>query len=107
MDSIERKHRWKTMSYQDRYHAVFGTPSVTAAADPSPPAPSLFSLIRPGTPLTQEEREEMAHARRATRARFQIEAELQREQQEAQQVRQAEHAVFRTTPLGQLMEARR
>jgi hypothetical protein len=114
MDSIERKHRWKTMSYQDRFDAVFGTrlaatapflataPSVTAA-DKSEVAPSLASLVRAGPPLSPDEREEMDHVRRATRARFQIEAELDREQQEVQQTRQAEHAVFRTTALGQLM----
>jgi hypothetical protein len=107
MDEIERRNRWRGMTVHERHDALFDTPRTTNSIENRATAPSLASLVRADPALPPEQLEEMARVRRSAQAYSQIRRELEREQQEAQQTRQAEHAVFRTTPLGQLMEARR
>jgi hypothetical protein len=103
MDEMERRNRWRGMTVPERHDALFGA---KPPAPQSVSAPSLASLVHAGPPRSSQEQEEIVHQRRAVRARFQIEAELERERQEAQQARQAEHAAFRqTTALGQLMRS--
>jgi hypothetical protein len=100
VDQVELKHRWRTMSYQDRYDAIFGTPPAPQT-ESAPELSGLRALIKPGPAIDPEER---AHSRRFAQAYTAIQRELEREAEQTAQAQRDAHMAFRReSALGQLL----